>query len=173
MKKLLLVMGMMLAMTVIVVPPAFAAENAKTGVVDFAVVINNSEAGKQANAQLAELINAKRAAAQEQAKNVESLKKAFEEQAATLSAEDKKAKEEELNKVFRDYQNTVALSNAEVQKKQAELRTSVINEIKGVINKIAQEENYTMILDAAVVPYYDKNTDISAKVIQKYNESKK
>jgi Skp family chaperone for outer membrane proteins len=48
-----------------------------------------------------------------------------------------------------------------------------MKEIKVVLNKIAQEEKYTMILDATVVPYYDGNSDISAKVIQKYNEFKK
>lgn len=173
MKRLLMIMGFMLVLTVYAMPSVYAAENGKTGVVDFTAVINNSEAGKKANAELNELINAKRVEAQEKANNVESLKKAFDEQAATLSAEDKKAKEEEFNKVFKDYQTTVAQSNAEVQKKQAELRSQVLKEIKDVIGKLAQEENYTLILDAAAVPYYDKTSDISAKVIQKYNESKK
>lgn len=173
MKKLLMIMGVMLALTVYAVPSAFAAEGGKIGVVDFTAVINNSEAGKRANTELNELVDAKRVEAQEKAQNVEGLKKTFDEQAATLSAEDKKIKEEELNQVFKDYQTTVAQSNAEVQKKQAELRNQVLKEIKDVISKLAQEEKYTLILDAAAVPYYDKTSDISAKVIQRYNESKK
>lgn len=173
MKKILLVMGIMLSLVIIAVPPAYAADTAKTAVVDFTVVINGSDAGKKANAELVELVKARQAAVEEKAQNVQSLKKALQEQAATLSAEDKKAKEEELNRVFRDYQATVAQSNGEVEKKAAELRNGVMKEIKEVLNKIAQEEKYTMILDATVVPYYDKNSDISAKVIQKYNEFKK
>jgi outer membrane protein len=173
MKKLFFMIGLMVALTVYAMPPAFAAESGKTAVVDFSTVINNSEAGKKANAELNQLINTRRAEAQEKLNNVESLKKALDEQAATLSAEDKKAKQEELNKVYRDYQSTVAQSNAEVQKKQNELRANVLNEIKEVLAKIAREENYTFIFDAVVVPYYDKSSDISDKVIQKYNESKK
>lgn len=173
MKKLLLVVGMMLTLTVLVVPPAFAAENGKTAVVDFTVVINGSDAGQKANAELTEFIKNKQAVAEEKGKNVQNLKNAFEEQVATLSVEDKKVKGEELNQAFKDYQVTVAEFNAEVQKKKAELRNSVLKEIKEVLSKIAQEENYSMIFDMAVVPYYDKNTDISAKAIQKYNEVNK
>lgn len=173
MRKLLLLMGIILAMTVVAVPSAFAAENTKTGIVDFKVVIDSSEAGKKANAQLTQLINAKRAASEEKAKNVQSLKKTFEEQVNSLSAEDKKAKEDELNRVFREYQITVAQSNDEVQKTATELRNNLLKEIKEVLSQIAQEEKYSMIFDVAVVPYYDKDADISAKVIRKYNEINK
>lgn len=173
MKKLLSVMGLLFALTVLVMPPAYAADSGKTGIIDMTMVINNSEAGKKANAELNAFVQAKRAEVQEKAKNVDGMKKALDEQASALSPEDKKAKQDELNKAFADYQTTLSQSNAEAQKKQAELRSQVLQEIKEVLTKVAQEDKYTFILDVSTVPYFDKSTDITDKVIQKYNEMKK
>lgn len=175
MKKSLFIIGVMLALMVVIAVPsaAFAADDSKTAVVDFAAVIDGSDAGKHANAELAEFIKTKQAAAEEKGKLVSNLKMSFEEQVANLSPEDKKAKQEELVRSAGEYQALVRESNAEVQRKAAELKSVVVNEIKEVLKKIAQEEKYVMILDSAVVPYYDNSVDISAKVIQKYNEEKK
>lgn len=173
MRKTGWLLGIMMAITLLTGVSTAAAEGAKTAVVDYTLVINGSEAGKQANAQLAAFVSAKQAEATAKEKNVEALKNELTAQADTLSPDDKKAKEDAFNTAFREYRTLVAQSNLEVQRKAAELRAGVMQEIKAVLVKIAQEDNYSLINDAAITPYYDKSLDVSAKVIQRYNESKK
>ena len=173
MRKVGWLAGVMLSIALVTGMSTASAENAKIAVVDYTVVINGSEPGKQANAQLAAFASAKQTEATEKGKNVETLKNELSSQADTLSPDEKKAKEDAFNAAFREYRMLVAQSNLEVQKKAAELRAGVMQDIKAVLAKIAQEDNYSLIADAATTPYYDKNIDISAKVIQRYNESKK
>jgi len=98
----------------------------------------------------------------------------FEKQAAIISPEAKKAKEEELERLLRDYQRIVADSQAEVKKKEGELTGEILKDLREMINKIAQEEGYTLILEHAegLVLYSNKSLDLTDKVIKRYNESK-
>lgn len=58
----------------------------------------------------------------------------------------------------------------EVKKKAAELREVVLQHIRKAIDTIGQEEKFLLILPNENIVYFQKPTDITDKVIKKYNE---
>ncbi len=153
---------------------ASAADTVKIGIIDLLRALNESEAGKKAKADLEALIKSKQTSIDERGKKIETLKSDLEKQAALISAEAKKAKEEELERLIRDYQRIVADSQAEVQKREGELTGEILKDLRNVINTVAQEEGYSLILEKAegLVLYASKNFDITDKITKKYDESK-
>jgi outer membrane protein len=156
------------------VSPAADASDFKTGVVDLNKVLNESDAGRRAKVDLEGLIKSKQSQIDEKGKAAEKLKNDMEKQASILTPDARKAKEEELERLVRDYQRLVTDANAEVKKKENEVMGSILGELKELIAKVGRDEKYTLILEAvpAVVLYYDKALDITDRMTKAYNESK-
>ena len=142
------------------------AEPPKIGVVDVVKVTNDSIEGKKANAELQALVTAKRAVVKDKAEAIDKLKKNLEKEPDS----NRKAKEGELKRATAEYQKLVAAADAEVQKKATELKNMVLGHIKKVLETIGQEEKFLLIHTNENAPYFNKNIDISDKVINKYNE---
>jgi outer membrane protein len=174
MKRFLFIGIAGLFLLTLMVSPLFAAENFKVGIVYMFKVLNESEAGKRAKTDLELLIKSKQSALEEKGKAIEKLKAEMEKQASIISPEARKAKEDEMERLRRDSQRMIDDSNVELQKRQRDIESAIVKEIIEVVNKIAQEEKYSLILELgqAGVMFSDKPTDITDKVIKKYNESK-
>ena len=91
-----------------------------------------------------------------------------------LSADARKSKEEELEKMIRDYQRQVSDSQNEVKKKEGELTGDILKELRGIIEKIGSDEGYTLILEGGEgqILFAKKEIDITDNVIKKHNEIK-
>jgi outer membrane protein len=150
------------------------AEDIKIGVVDLIKALNESESGKKAKTELEGLIKSKQATLDEKSKNIEKMKGELEKQASILSAEARKAKEDELERMIREYQRMVADSQGEVKKKENDYTAGIVKELRAIIEKIGKDEGYTVILEKAegIVLFSKENLDITDTVIKKYNESK-
>jgi outer membrane protein len=150
------------------------AEDIKIGVVDLIKALNESESGKKAKTELEGLIKSKQATLDEKSKNIEKMKGELEKQASILSAEARKAKEDELERMIREYQRMVADSQGEVKKKENDYTAGIVKELRVIIEKIGKDEGYTVILEKAegIVLFSKENLDITDTVIKKYNESK-
>lgn len=154
--------------------PAYlpAAETAKFGAVDIQKVLNDSETGKKAKSDLEVLIRSKQVTIDEKGKAIEKMKADIEKQASVLSAEARKSKEDELEKQVREYQRLVQDSQAEIKKKEAEFTDSILKDIRDIIEKIGEQEGYTLIIERGMVIYSNKGIDITDIVLKKYDESK-
>jgi outer membrane protein len=146
----------------------------KIGYVDLVKALNESESGKKAKSDLEFMIKNKQSSLDEKGKVIEKGKADLEKQSSVLSADARKAKEEELERLLRDYQRLVADSQGEVKKKEGELTGEIVKEIRAIVQKIGQDENYTLILESAEgqILYAQKEVDLTESVIRKYNESK-
>ncbi len=118
------------------------------------------------------MIKLKQVNIDEKGKAIEKLKNEMEKQASVLSPEAKRNKEDELEKLIREYQRLVQDSQSEVKKKETELTDLILKEIYELVNKIGDEEDYSLILEQGVVVYSDNALDITENVLKKYNESK-
>ena len=67
------------------------------------------------------MIKTRQSTIDEKGKAIEKLKADVEKQASVLSAEARKNKEDELEKLLREYQRIVQDSQTEIKKKEAEL----------------------------------------------------
>ena len=151
-----------------------ASAEVKIGVVDLIRALNESDTGKKAKGDLEFIIKSKQVTIDEKGKALEKLKGDLEKQASVLSAEARRSKEEELQRLILDYQRLVNDSQNEVKKKENEFTGEIVKEIKAILEKIGQEEGYTMIIENAdgIILYSKKENDLTDIVIKKYNESK-
>lgn len=152
----------------------FAADPLKIGFVDLVKALNESESGKKAKADLEFLIKSKQVAIDEKGKAIEKGKNDLEKQASVLSQDARKSKEEELERLIREYQRLVSDSQGEVKKKESELTGDILKDIRAIIQKIGQDEAYTLILENAEgqILYSTKDIDLTDAVIKKHNEAK-
>jgi outer membrane protein len=157
------------------VSPVLAAEaSMKIGLVDLFKAVNESQQGKKAKTELESIIKGKQEALEEKGKAIEKLKGELDKQAGVLSADAKKSKEDEMERLTREYQRTVADSQSEVRKKEGELTGRIVKDLREVVAVIAQEEKYTLVLENAegLILFADKGLDITDRVIKKFDEPK-
>jgi outer membrane protein len=154
---------------------SMAADAIKIGCIDFQKVLNESDAGKKAKADLEMLVKSKQTTIDEKGKTIEKMKADLEKQASVLSADAKKSKEEELEKLLREYQRLVQDSQTEVKKKELELTDAIIKDMRQIVDKMGEEGSYTLIMEktGGMVLYATKDIDITEEVIKRYNQSRK
>ncbi len=150
------------------------ADIAKIGYVDLRVALNESDAGKKAKSELESMIKTKQTSIDEKGKSIEKLKGDFEKQASVLSGEARKSKEEEIERLVRDYQRMVQDAQNDVKKKETEVTGSILKELREVVDKIGQEEGYSLILEnvEGIILFSRKDLDITTRVIKNFNEAR-
>jgi outer membrane protein len=150
------------------------AQNLKIGSVDLIKALNESDAGKKAKTDLEFLIKSKQASLDEKGKTIEKMKNDIDQQSSVLSAEARKSKEEELERLIRDYQRLVSDSQNEVKKKEGELTNDILKELREIIEKLGSEEGYSIILEGSEgqILYAKKEMDLTDSIIKKHNELK-
>jgi outer membrane protein len=176
MRKIVLMGVAGLFLLVLAASPALAAEaSIKIGLVDLFKAVNESEQGKKAKAELESIIKGKQETLEEKGKSIEKLKGELDKQGGVLSADAKRGKEEEMERLTREYQRNVADSQSEVRKKEGELTGRIVKDLREVVAEIAQEDKYTIIMENAegLILFADKSLDITDRVIKKFDESQR
>jgi outer membrane protein len=154
------------------VPAFLFAAELKIGCIDLQRILYESEAGKKAKSEIDALIKSKQTVVDERRKILEKLKADLEKQTSALSAQARKSKQDEIEKTEREYLRLAQDSEAEIRKKDAELKDMILKDILELMDQIGKEEGYALIIDRGIVVYLDKSLDITDKVIKKYNEAK-
>ncbi|MEW5746032.1 MAG: OmpH family outer membrane protein [Nitrospirota bacterium] len=149
-----------------------AEAEVKIGYVDIDKAANDSEEGKKAVSTLKDYMASRQASINEKGKAIEKMKSDIEKQGAVMSTEARKSKIEEIERAERDFQRMLTDVNQELEKKRRELTESVYKEIMGVIEKIGQEEKYSVIMPSQSLLFAEKSLDITDLVIKRYNEAK-
>jgi len=153
----------------------FTAANAaelKVGVVDVFKALNESEQGKKAKVELESLIKSKQTVLEDRGKTLEKLKADIEKQSALISADARKAKQDDFERQMRDYQRIASDSQAEVKKKENDLTGEILKELREIILKVSKDGNYTLVLEKAQALYALDSIDITDSVIKAYNATK-
>lgn len=175
MKKILL---LTLCSVLFYVMPAGAADAFKIGFIDLQRIFAESDAGKKAGAERADIEaikKSKEAVIQEKINTLKKIEEEIIKQASVLSAEAKKAKEEEMEKFQKDVQGFIAEARTELQKKEenlSNLTNSILKDISEVVDAVGYEEGYTIILRSEVVLSAKKELDLTGTVIKRLNASK-
>jgi len=170
MKKILL----LLVVAALLTGSQAFAETMKIGAVDLLKALNESDTGKKAKTDLEFMIKSKQSSLDEKGKSIEKLKTELDKQASVLSSDARRAKEEELEKMIRDYQRQVADSQNEVKKKEGDLTGDILKELREIIQQIGTQEGYTLILEGGdgQILFAKKDIDLTESVIKKYNQMK-
>ncbi|MBU4319958.1 MAG: OmpH family outer membrane protein [Thermodesulfovibrionales bacterium] len=169
MRKILL---LTLCSVLISVATATAAETLKIGFVDLPRIFLESEAGKKARADIEAIEKSKKAVIEEKVNALKKIEEEVTKQSSVLSAEAKKAKEEEFEKLQRDIQKLVAEAQAELQKKGDELTNAILKDVSDIVDAVGHEEGYAVIFRSEVVLSAKKELDLTDLIMKRLNESR-
>ena len=135
----------------LIVTLAFAASahaaDVKIGYIDMNRALNQSERGIKAVGILEGMVQAKQSVIAEKENKIKELDMEIAKQSSILNPQALKEKQNEREKMMKDYQRMVQDSQDEVKKKQDEFMQEIIDDIRVTVSKIGQEEGYTAIFE--------------------------
>jgi outer membrane protein len=151
---------------------AFAAET-KIAYVDFKRAVSESDQGKMALSELEKMVDEKKGAIDAKGEEIRKIDEELAKQASVLTPESLKMKQDEREKLIRDYQRMVKDSEEDLQKKELEYIQKISRELKNLLQKLGEEEGYTAIFEVVEggILYMPEELDITDKVIKRFNEA--
>jgi outer membrane protein len=150
--------------------PAYSADVAKIGVVEFQRLFENSDAGKEIKAQITEKGKKMEAELKEKGAEIEELKQRLEREALVMSKEMREEKEREFRIKVNDIKTLQKRYEAELQDMQRKLMSDIQNDTLEIIEEIGKAGGFLLIMDKRGVLYSPSTLDITDEVVKKYNE---
>ena len=153
------------------------AEEMKIGYVDSQKIFAQSPEYQEAQAKFDKDVENWNAEAEQKRKEIDVMQKELESQSLILSAEKKKEKEDALlakQDTLNQFVNATFGNEGKAERRMAELSKPIRDKVLEVIEKIAIENNYSLIFDAGTVniAYAKKSLDITDDVLAEMTAQK-
>jgi outer membrane protein len=166
MLKSLLVM--MVAMGVSV-----AKAETKIAVIDMQKAIQATAQGKKAKAELEGDFEKKKKDLQKMEADLKKMNEDLEKKKSVLSEDALGKKQAEFQDEMMKYREAMGKSQMEIQKKEASLTKPILDKMKGVIEKVAKDKGFNMVVEHGQgVLYAEKNIDITDDVVKAFEKEK-
>jgi len=152
------------------------AEEFKIAVVDRAKVTKESQAGRKGTATLQEYMKVRQKVVETDQADLVKFSEDYSKQAAVLSPEARKDKEETFNKKRAEFQKKAGELEREVQAKQQELTMIFNQQLADVVKAIAEKEKFVLIVDSSVgsaTLYSNSAIDFTDRVIKEMDKANK
>lgn len=150
---------------------AFAQEVPKLGYVDMQRAIDETEDGRKARASLKKIFDQKQKELDEQQEDLRKSKEDLDKKRSLLGADVVRQKEQELAGKLEKVQQSYMRHQQELQGKQNEAMSKIVDRMQRIIGKIAAGENFTMIFEknGAGLVYGKPSLDLTNELIRRYN----
>lgn len=149
---------------------ALSAEQ-KIGFVDIRKAIEATKAGKKVKADLEADYKKREKDLQKQAEDIKKMNQDYEKKNLVLSDDAKLKKQQEINEEMMKYNQAVQKNTGDLRKKEQELMEPIFKKMQTVINGIAKDENYTLILqNRENILFAAKDIDLTDKVVEKFEK---
>jgi outer membrane protein len=169
MKKIaVIVLGAYLASMI----PFSAFAEVKIGYVDTVKIFANFKETIDAEEIYKKEVEAWKKKAEEMESDLAQLREEIQSQSLMLSEEklsEKKLTFDQKMAEYQQYMQDIFGETGEAARRNKELTEPIVEKINGVISQLAQEEEFTMILDSSqgTIVYADKDTDITDRIIER------
>lgn len=154
---------------------SFSAQaEGKIGYVDVQKAIQATSAGKKAKENLDGEFQRRKGNLDKRKADIEKMGQDLEKKKAVLSEEVLGKKQMELQEEMMKFQKTVAENQVEIQKKEKELVEPILNKMKNVIEKVAKEKGFAMVLEkqGQNVLFAQKEVDLTDDVVKAFEKEK-
>ena len=153
------------------VASSFGADVAKIGVIDFQKILEKSDAGKAAMAEINKHGKELEASLKKKGKEIEETKNKLEREALVMSKEMREEKEREIRINTNDLKILQNKYTADLRQLEAKLVKNIQKEVLEIIAEIGKKEGFLVIFEKreAGVMYSPDTIDITDRLIQKYN----
>jgi Skp family chaperone for outer membrane proteins len=164
MKKMAICFFVILAFTILIKTPAFAAD--KFAYVDLSRIFSEYSKTKDYDKALGD---------KEQTYNTEREKriaeiKAFQDKMNLLSDKEKEAKKTELEGKLKTLSEFDRQQQTDLRKEQDEKMKEILKDIEEAVKQHSEKEGYTMVFNDRVLVYQNKSLDITDKIMGLLNK---
>ena len=151
-----------------------SAAEVKLGFIDMQKAIQATAAGKKAKESLDGEYQKRKGSLDKRKADIEKMGQDLEKKKTVLSEEVLGKKQMELQEEMMKFQKTVAENQLEIQKKEEELVKPILNKMKTIIEKVAQEKGYSMVIEnkGQNVLFASKDADLTDEVVKVYEKEK-
>lgn len=154
--------------------PAALAADLRIGYIDSARIFEQYTVAKEAQKRFDQQVQAWREEAAEKERAVNALRAELKDHGPILSAPKRQEKEEALQKAIGEHERFIQDIWGPSGRAVAEndrLTRDIVNRIREVVEKLATEKGYQLVLDAAsgFVIYADREMDLTAQVVAELN----
>ncbi|AKT39883.1 OmpH family outer membrane protein [Chondromyces crocatus] len=151
--------------------PESAAAQGKSAVIDVRRAMLETEEGLRVQATLRKIFDSRQVELDGKQRSLsEEQEKIEKEDRAGKTPKDQLARRREnLQRQAAEFQAVYVEAQREMQRKENELTTPILQKVLGVVRRLASQEGYEMIMEKSAVPYYRADLEITDRVIQMYN----
>jgi outer membrane protein len=165
---------MAVAPSLAVAQPKTLAAEVKIGIVDLQQAISTVKAGKMAKKKLQAFKKKKEQVLEAKADKIKAMEAELEKQLPLMTEKAKQEKLKEYQKEMLEAQNLYVEIQSDLAKKQQELFEPILQRLGGLIEELALEYSYSLIMDKSggAVLYYSPQSDLTPELIKRFNAAK-
>ena len=149
---------------------ALAADIAKIGVVDLQRVLETSNPGKSAQAEIKKQKDAMEQELKEKGAEIEQLRIQLERESMVMSKEKREEKERESRIKLNDFKSLQKRYRSDLQSLEQKLVSGLRNDLYALVEEIGKKEGYLLIINNFSVMYAPGSIDITDQLIKQMNE---
>jgi len=149
---------------------ALAADVAKIGVVDLQRVMETSNAGKAAQAQIKTQKDKMETDLKGKGAEIEQIRQRLEREAMVMSKESREEKEREARIKLNDFKTLQKKFRNDLQQLEKKLVTELRDDTISLVDEIGKKEGYLLIITRVGVLYSPNSIDITDQLIKRLNE---
>lgn len=149
---------------------AVASAADRVGVIDLALIIDESKAGRQANTLLNAFIEERRQELLPLETQLQELVEALENGAESMSDEERAALEAEVDALAEEYVSLLDQFEADVDAAVQSLRQQILADIGVVLQMVGDSRGFDLIIDTSTAYYYRRVVDLTFEVIREYDD---
>ena len=142
----------------------------KIGYVDVQRAVQEVEEGKQARARLKGEVEERRKQLDSKKAELTKLQGDYEKQAAVLSEDAKRKKQEELQKKLMEAQQSAQEMQEELTGKEQEAMASISKRMLQIVAEVSEKDGLAFVLDKSALLYAPNSADVTNEVIRAYND---
>jgi len=158
-----------LAFALAVASPALYAQ-VRLAVVDVQRAASESEEGRATVERLRVLFQSRQTQLDQRQQSLVRMREEIQRQQRTLGREALQQRMETYQRQFMELQQNYLEYQQELAQQEAEATKQIIQDLRGVIRQIGQQEGYTTIFDQAGVVWAPQHLDLTDRVVQMYNQ---
>lgn len=149
---------------------AIASAAGRVGVIDLALIIDESKAGRQANTMLNAFIEERRQQLLPLETQLQELVESLENGVESMSDEERAALEAEIDTLAEEYVSLLEQFQTEVEAAAQSLREQLLADIGVVLQMVGDSRGFDLIIDTSTAYYYRRVVDLTFEVIREYDD---
>jgi outer membrane protein len=151
--------------------PASAQSAPRVAVIDVRRAVLETEQGLRVQATLKKLFDSRQVELDAKTRQLQQDKETLEKEAQQnkISKEALQKKYETLVKQDAELQRTTLDYQREMQRREQEMTTPILQGILEAVKRIAAQEGFEMVLEKSAVPYFRADLELTDRAIQMYN----